>query len=132
MSDHQESFPFADGSVYGGDGVRPSSRKPSPSVARIKRDEGMERVIDHADRVETGWSEECLCLLRLFLMEHTEPFLTEDFRAWTAGKIALPPDGRAFGPIIMRAKRNGLIRTAGVARAATSNLSLKPLWEPVA
>lgn len=92
----------------------------------------MERVIDHADRVETGWSEECLCLLRLFLVEHTEPFLTEEFRQWTSGRIASPPDGRAYGPVIMRAKREGFIRSVGVAPAATSNLSLKPKWQVVA
>lgn len=133
MSD-QGSFSFMDGPqpVPPVRRVRqqPISRK---EAARIKRDVGMERVIDHADRVNTGWSEDCLNLLRLFLVQQCgQPFLTEDFKRWTVGRIDPPPDGRAYGPVIMRAKREGFIRTVGVAKATTSNLSLKPIWQSIA
>jgi hypothetical protein len=93
-----------------------------------RRDLGMARAAEHADRVEPGWTETALDLLRAFLVAHPAPFLAEEFRAWASGQLADPPDARAFGPVITAAKNRGLITCVGTAPANSSNRSPKCRW----
>jgi hypothetical protein len=93
-----------------------------------RRDLGMARAADRADRAEPGWTETALDLLRAFIAAHPAPFLAEEFRAWAAGHLADPPDARAFGAVMTAAKKLGLVEFVGYAPANSSNRSPKCRW----
>jgi hypothetical protein len=93
--------------------------------AAAKRDDGMQRVS------RPDWLAEAADVFPLFLKVWPTPaFLAEDFVTWAVPRfLSEPHDRRAFGVVIMRAARAGLIRRRGYACAKTSNLSPKVLWE---
>lgn len=93
----------------------------------------MQRAIDHADRVVEGWAEEAACFLTRYLDMNREPFLTGDVRL-TAAKfgVPLPPDNRAWGPIINSAVRSGQIRKVGYGNSKTGHMRPMPLWQSAA
>jgi hypothetical protein len=93
-----------------------------------RRDLGMARAADHADRVEPGWTETALDLLRSFLVAHPAAFLAEEFRAWASGQLSAPPDARAFGAVMTAAKKLGMVEFVGYAPANSSNRSPKCRW----
>lgn len=76
---------------------------------------GAERAADHAERVEPGWKDFALGVLRLFAMLHPEAtFMIEDVRAYAEARgLSPPPDPRAWGAVALQAKRDGLITRAG-------------------
>lgn len=95
--------------------------QPDLSDARVRRDLGMERAQDKADRDVPAWSERAYRFL-LDYAQGREPFLAED--AWIAAEaagITPPEDRRAYGPIIMRAPRE---KTAPVRRGACEDVEL--------
>lgn len=99
-------------------------------AAVIRREVGMDRVGAKVEALTPGWLDAAFVLLQRFAAEQRKPFLTEDFRSWAhAHGLELPHDGRAFGPVLQRAARDGLIARAGFAPASSSNRSPKPLWQ---
>jgi hypothetical protein len=97
--------------------------------AADKRNEGMDRAEDHAEHTSSGWGAAAASLLEKFVQERgSEPFLAEDFVDYARTKILSPPDKRAFGPVLSRAAKAGVIRKDGYALAKTSNLSPKVKW----
>jgi hypothetical protein len=81
------------------------------------RDEGMNRAVDHANRVVEDWSERAYTELQNFLRSNPGEFMCEDFRGWCAMiDFPLPPHARAFGGVIARAARAGLIKKAGIGQ----------------
>lgn len=99
-------------------------------TARTRRDVGMKRAGDHADRVSLEWRETAWQLLVMYLVGHREDFLAEQFVAWASPMIVRPPDPRAWGCVLMMARRRGTIVKVGYRPAATSNMSPKCLWRP--
>ena len=96
------------------------------AVARVRRDDGMKRAVDHADRVSHAWSVLAYQMLIDYL-RYDGPFLAEEYVAWAKdGGIPDPPDNRAFGAIIQRAARAGLIVKAGYRE--DRYCSPKTLW----
>lgn len=94
--------------------------------ATVRRDAGIERAVTHADRVMLTWSDDAYSYLRTWLARKPRgDFLAEDA---FAEFLIDPPDGRAFGAVIRRAARDGLIHKVGYRQAKTSNLSPKVLW----
>lgn len=91
---------------------------------------GMQRAVDHANRVESEWSGQALGLLVAFAKQTAGPFLIEDARRWAEESgLPPPPDARSWGAVTRRAKAKGRIeKTGGAGAAASSNCSLKPLW----
>lgn len=75
--------------------------------------EGMDRAVDHADRVTPGWSDRAYQLLEQYAVSHWQ-FMTEDVRNW-AHKLGLPeaPSGRAWGAVALRGCREGIISREG-------------------
>lgn len=65
--------------------------------AESKRDSGISRSVDHADRKEPNWSDAALFMVRRYARMSGAPFMAEDARAF-ADKMGLndPPDGRAW------------------------------------
>jgi hypothetical protein len=96
--------------------------------AVARRDSGIARAVEHADREEPDWYSNAFRLLQRFLERHEGDFLAEDVVAWADGRIVHPPDARAWGGVIRRAAIAGLIRKNGYAPANTSNRSPKCLW----
>jgi len=81
------------------------------------RDEGMKLAEDNANRKIPGWSDGAYRVLETFLENHNDTFMTEDVRAFAALiDFELPPNARAWGSVIMRAAKNGLIHKVGFAQ----------------
>lgn len=96
--------------------------------AESRRDDGMQRAVEHADDVKPYWSDMAMTWVLVYRDMHAE-FLAEDVRAYAhAGGLPGPPDGRAWGAVIRRAAKAGHIVKVGYAPAKTSNLSPKVLW----
>lgn len=99
--------------------------------AQEARDAGIERSASRANRQESEWTGMAMGHLTAFAAMIGRPFIVEEARAWAYERgLPLPTDDRAWGAVTRRADRKGLIRRVeGTARARSSNLSPKPLWE---
>lgn len=92
--------------------------------------DGMRAAEEAANRAQAGWSDRAL--EALVEVGHTlEHFTIEDLRE-KAG-VESPTDERAWGGVVKRAARLGIIRKVGYAPAKSSHGSPKLLWkcEPV-
>jgi hypothetical protein len=96
-------------------------------AALQRRDTGME----HAEMGAAPEFSEAARTAIFHLPPGTE-FLAEEIRAHLASIGITTRDCRALGPVIMGARKEGLIVAVGAGRAKTSNLSLKPLWQRTA
>ncbi len=98
------------------------------------RDAGIKLSADHAELNEPGWQEEAFRLFRIFLDAVTRGFQTEEARSWAESHgLNDPPDKRAWGGIIRRAAREGLILRAGFALAndPKSHRAPSTVWRKV-
>ncbi len=99
--------------------------------ARSRAERGIKSSADHAGR---EWQDQAVAAARLFVRWNErgyggEPFTMEEVREWASIRIDDPPDLRAWGAVTRRLKSEGIIRpTGGYAKAASSNLSPKPLY----
>lgn len=81
---------------------------PKPTAQDLAID-GMTRAIEHADAVEEGWGDRAYAMLVDFALGRFE-FMTEDVRVWAhAQGLPVPPDGRAWGAVTVRAVRDKII-----------------------
>jgi len=76
------------------------------------RDKGIQQAINHADKVEEKWSEKAYDFLLKYIQTHSE-FMAENVREASKGILSEPPSNRAFGAIIVRAVKSGLIVRKG-------------------
>jgi len=102
-------------------------------AAQDRRDRGMARAVDHADRVEPKWSSKAEAYVVRVLDEwgpHRR-FLAEELvaKAEREGVLSDPPDRRAWGAVIVRLAKRGVIEHCGFARARTSNQGPKSVWQ---
>jgi hypothetical protein len=97
------------------------------------RDKGIKRAVEHADKVHDRWSEKCYGLFKDFINEQHAPFQTETFRHSIAGLLEEPPHKRAFGAIVVRAAREGLIKRVGSAPVSNikAHMALANVWQKV-
>lgn len=107
---------------------------PAPT-ARELRDEGMERAIQHAEADVPGWKDRALDLVRRYAIAN-EQFICEDVRAFALAEgLPPPPDGRAWGSVMMRAAQaNYVTKTDRVACAKDPKVHMSPstVWLGVA
>lgn len=78
------------------------------------RDQGIARAVNHADEVNSGWSEAAYIFLNQYIRTHST-FLAEDVREAATGIIPAPPHARAWAAIVLRAAKAGLITKTGYA-----------------
>ena len=81
------------------------------------RDKGIKQAIDNANDTHDKWSDKAYKFL-LDYIKYGEgrdqyEFMTEDVRMASEGEIPKPPSNRAWGGIILRAVRAGLISRVG-------------------
>ena len=76
------------------------------------RDKGIKQAINNADDIHEKWSEKAYKFLTDYIRSHHE-FMTEDVRVASEKKIPIPPSNRAWGGIILRASKAGLITRVG-------------------
>lgn len=99
--------------------------------AATARDTGMALALDKADRDQEGWSTDAMVAVRTYVALHRgQSFLAEQLRAWaeSTGIVAAAENERAWGAVMRRAAKEGLIQKIGYAPSASSNLSPKTLW----
>lgn len=91
-----------------------------------RAEEGAKRAIDHADSVNSGWSDMAYNILMSY-PDRGLPFMTEDVREH-ADKLGLPrpPDQRSWGGIIRRATRDGKLKRVGYAPMKSPNCNANP------
>lgn len=93
--------------------------------------EGAERAARHANAVTPKWTETAMEFLKLFgKSAGGRTFLAEEVRVMAdrGAHVPPPPDGRAWGAVFQRAKREGILLNAGYSPANSSNGSPKCLW----
>ncbi len=75
------------------------------------RERGIERSLNHAECELPGWKIRAMDYLINFLRaQGSVPFQAEYFRAWAYSRgLDRPPSERAFGGIILKAKKDNLI-----------------------
>ena len=76
------------------------------------RDKGIKQAINNANDTHEKWSEKAYKFLTDYIRSHHE-FMTEDVRVASEKKIPIPPSNRAWGGIILRASKAGLITRVG-------------------
>lgn len=77
------------------------------------KEKGIKMAVDHADKVVDSWSDKAYSLLKIYLITKLTAFQCEDFREWCKNRIETPPSKRAFGGVIVRAKKDKLIKHVG-------------------
>lgn len=85
------------------------------TAARVRRDAGMSRSVQHADRVTPGWQDDALEAFKAFARKHRN-FTTEQARI-ASPNVPTPPDKRAWGHVARRACKEGIVRKVGVVQA---------------
>lgn len=72
---------------------------------------GIQVAVDNAEQKHPGWQEEAFEALKQFLFWHKSPFMCETFRAFAESEcnVPPPPSSRAYGAVMQRAKKEGLI-----------------------
>lgn len=85
------------------------------SPAENGKQAGMLLAEDNANRKISGWSNSAMSYLVGFLsMRGNEPFLAEDVREYAkAHGLEDAPSQRAWGGVMTRASRKGIIRSVG-------------------
>jgi hypothetical protein len=103
----------------------------SLAEAAARRDVGIQRAADHAEREAPGWGGEAMEFLTAYAAAADAPFLAEDVVAAATGIVPAPADGRAWGAVFKRAAGRGVVVRIGYAPARSSHLAPKCLWQGV-
>lgn len=102
-------------------------------TGRDLRDAGMHAAAVNAERVNEGWAEEAYNALRMYVAANPgKHFMTEDVREYAYDVLAIPypPHCRAWGAIIAKAAREGLIVRVGIGpvKTASSHMANASVW----
>jgi len=87
-------------------------------LGRFKRDKGINQAVNHADTEIPVWSDQAYDYLKEFDKDN-DNFMTEQVRMASVGTVPEPPSNRAWGGVMLRGKRAGIIFNNGFR--ATSN-----------
>lgn len=101
------------------------------SAGEIARDAAMSAAEDHANRVHGDWSARAYLMVTKYI-RRGGLFMAEDVRAWAEGEgLPPPPDPRAWGAVIMRAAKEGLIKRIGYEPSRNRQAHLRPtaVWQ---
>lgn len=85
-------------------------------AARKARDAGIDRAVAHAEAALRNWAETAYNFLVEFARQNPS-FTTEDVRQEAGAAVPTPPDKRAWGGVMQRAARAGIVVAAGFVTA---------------
>ena len=90
---------------------------------------GMKLAEDNANAKHKGWSEMAYNFLVSYAKEHSE-FLAEDVRNASIGVVPEPAHLRAWGAVIVKGKRDNVIRHSHYTPVQTpsSHCALASVW----
>ena len=98
--------------------------------AKRLADSGMQRALDHAERVVPSWGERAYQRIVAYAKQH------ETFCGWMVVKAAAldptfpePPNQKAWGGPMQRAARAGIIERIGTAKDPNRHCNPIPLWK---
>lgn len=96
------------------------------------RNEGMAIASDHAEACYNGWNDVAYNFLVSFLSTRST-FMTEDVREASDGIVPNPPSNRAWGSVVVRAAKNGLIERIGYGEVSNKKAHCTPasIWRTV-
>ena len=89
------------------------------------RDKGIKQAINNANDTHEKWSEKAYKFLTDYIKSHHE-FMTEDVRLASEKKIPIPPSNRAWGGVVVRASRAGLISRVGFSNVKNAKAHKTP------
>jgi len=94
------------------------------------RDFGIEQATQNADRQNPNWSNLAYNFLLKYIKENKE-FMAEEVRIKSEDFIPIPPSNRAWGGVIVRAVKSGLIKRKGYKNVKNAKAHCTPatLWE---
>lgn len=99
--------------------IKPAMRMFNGTIIRVERrtgaelaKAGMERAAIGAEIDCPGWGDMALNAVREFIKHHSGRFQAEDVRAF-AKNLPPAPNLRAWGNVMVKAARKGLIRNTG-------------------
>ena len=74
------------------------------------RDLGIQKAEDSANSIQHTWSEQAYNQLLRFIKKQSQ-FMTEQFRSYAEKEgLQRPPSNRAYGSVIVRAVKSGIIK----------------------
>jgi hypothetical protein len=89
-------------------------------VGKRYADDGAKRAIDHAEIESPSWADKAGDFLIQYI-KHGKEFMVEDLRLASRGTIPEPPSLRAWGGVIKRAAKAGLIYRTGTKSVKNVN-----------
>ena len=93
----------------------------------------MQRAEDHANQMVDSWSEHAYRFLVSYINSHFYgyEFMVEDVRQAALLIVPSPPSQRAWGSVILRAAKSGLIACAGYRRVKNIKAHCTPatVWK---
>lgn len=97
------------------------------------RNIGINQAYDHANKVEPSWGDKAYLYLKKYISLSSNEFMTEDIRKSSEGILNEPPSKRAWGAVIVRAKREGIIEHNGYRSVSNKKAHATPasVWKPV-
>lgn len=95
------------------------------------KQKGMIQAIENADNHNKSWSVLAYRYLCDYVSKHKEPFLTEDVRLSSTNVVPQPPSNRAWGQIIIKASKSGVIHKIGygTTKSKKSHRTPASLWQ---
>jgi|TARA_B110000908_G_scaffold160153_1_gene203087 hypothetical protein len=98
----------------------------------VLRDEGIKQSIDNANKSVDNWGDKAYAILIEYI-RYKEYFMTEDIREYYSDRIEEPPSNRAWGAVVLKAKRNGLIKSNGFSSVKNPKAHKTPatLWKVI-
>ena len=96
------------------------------------RDLGINQASENADDKYEEWSNLAYEYLLQYIKQNKR-FMAEEIRVSSVGVIPDPPSNRAWGAIIVRAKKAGLIKSVGTAgvKNPKAHRAICNIWEVI-
>jgi len=93
------------------------------------RDKGIKQALDNANDTHEKWSEKAYKFLVNYIKSNNQ-FMTEDVRLASEKEIPIPPSNRAWGGIVVRASKAGLISRVGfsIVKNAKAHKTPASVW----
>jgi hypothetical protein len=93
---------------------------------------GIKKAVTHANVEVHGWSDQAYNYLLDYSKKHKE-FMVEDVREASKGIIPIPPSTRAWGGVVVRASRAGIIERKGFKNVKNVKAHCTPatLWRVI-